>query len=294
MKMLIPLVNWILLPLSVLQVVQSNFTCPSINIRKEIRQLAPKDLDEVFRVIEILRNNGEYDNMMDLFYKNVQERALSPSLFPWQRIFLKKLELGMQRISPNITLPYWDWSLEVKIPDRSTMLRLFQKKSNPVCIGTSSERSPLVSRKSPCLDLKVQDPIRFFSPEFLVFFLGKYPTFEEFHKRLELLNAKIHMELQNMAGNRIQLRDPINLFQAAFMDKLYATWQELHPKAVYNETNSKVETKVTPQASQSALVSLDSKATNTADLCFEYSKVNHSLSKSRIKLMKDSFGSPKY
>ena len=33
-----------------------------------------------------------------------------PAFLPWHRQFLHKFEQELQKIDPNVTVPYWDWT----------------------------------------------------------------------------------------------------------------------------------------------------------------------------------------
>src|SRR3954453_11193761 len=34
----------------------------------------------------------------------------APAFFPWHREMLRQFELDLQKIDPNVTPPYWDWT----------------------------------------------------------------------------------------------------------------------------------------------------------------------------------------
>ena len=45
--------------------------------------------------------------------------------FPWHRLFLLNFENLLAQVDPNVTLPYWDWSLSHKSPWRSSALDIW-------------------------------------------------------------------------------------------------------------------------------------------------------------------------
>jgi tyrosinase len=56
-----------------------------------------------------------HTHMMSMDNDGIHE---GPVFFPWHRQFLRNFELELQAINPNVTLPYWDFSIDNQ-PDSS-------------------------------------------------------------------------------------------------------------------------------------------------------------------------------
>ena len=57
-----------------------------------------------------------YDEYVHLHVMAMHEADIhnGPAFFPWHRQFLRNFELELQAINPNVTLPYWDFTVDNK------------------------------------------------------------------------------------------------------------------------------------------------------------------------------------
>ncbi|WP_288855023.1 tyrosinase family protein [uncultured Pseudomonas sp.] len=105
-----------------------------MNIRKEIRKLSGPERLAFTNTLLALKGNGGYDKYVhwhhavmvptvhpdepqDPDYRNGAH--LGPAFLPWHREMLLQLEADLQAITPGITLPYWDWTLDAADPTNS-------------------------------------------------------------------------------------------------------------------------------------------------------------------------------
>jgi tyrosinase len=69
-----------------------------------------------------LKRRGRYDEFVRIHKEVMMWEAVvdtgprvahrCPSFLPWHRKFLLDLELALQEIDPNVSLPYWDWVVD--------------------------------------------------------------------------------------------------------------------------------------------------------------------------------------
>ncbi|EFO26758.1 hypothetical protein LOAG_01721 [Loa loa] len=101
----------------------------SMAVRKEYRQLSTEERERFHSALDQLKQSGDYDQIAQ-WHSNP---ALSggahsgPAFLPWHREYIKRLEIALRLIDPDISLPYWDSTLENAIPE-STDTILFSKE----------------------------------------------------------------------------------------------------------------------------------------------------------------------
>lgn len=109
-----------------------------MNIRKEIRTLSPSEKLTFTNALLKLREGeagaSQYDKYVHWHHAVMQPTVhpyepqdpdyrngahLGPAFLPWHREMLLQLESELQAIDSNITLPYWDWTLDAAEPEKS-------------------------------------------------------------------------------------------------------------------------------------------------------------------------------
>jgi tyrosinase len=97
--------------------------CSSINTRKELRQLSPDELQRFITATQKLQKQEEaYDWFVDTHLKVGKKAHNVAAFLPWHRAFTVKYERALQKIDPEIILPYWDWSIDAQAPELSVIL----------------------------------------------------------------------------------------------------------------------------------------------------------------------------
>ncbi|RQP21844.1 tyrosinase family protein [Albitalea terrae] len=103
--------------------------------RKSVHSLSQSEIDALVHALIELKGRGEYDKYVhwhhqvmyptvlpqeprDANYRNGAHRG--PSFLPWHRDFLMQLEQDLRTIDASVSLPYWDWTQDAKLPDPST------------------------------------------------------------------------------------------------------------------------------------------------------------------------------
>jgi tyrosinase len=55
---------------------------------------------------------GKYDQYVRVHRDAAHAAHRGPAFLPWHREFLRRFELDLQSVDSNVTLPYWDWSVD--------------------------------------------------------------------------------------------------------------------------------------------------------------------------------------
>jgi hypothetical protein len=129
------------------------------------------------------------------------------NFFAWHRQFVRQFELRLQKASPNLTVPYWDWANDPQIPAALSGPALLSRWS--VKRGPSTSAMPTKAE---------QDAV-----------MGS-PTFRLFQSSLE---SGIHGEVHNAVGGDMASasspNDPLFWLHHANIDRLWSMWQTAHP-----------------------------------------------------------------
>uniref|UniRef100_A0A914DB33 Tyrosinase copper-binding domain-containing protein n=1 Tax=Acrobeloides nanus TaxID=290746 RepID=A0A914DB33_9BILA len=88
-------------------------------IRKEYRTLTDDERHRYHSAFKQLMTNGIFDEISSIHVyvaegSNVHGR---PKFWSWHRKYLKKIELELRKIDPDLFLPYWDTTLDQGIPN---------------------------------------------------------------------------------------------------------------------------------------------------------------------------------
>ncbi len=99
----------------------SNVKCSKIRVRREVTSLTAAEFAKFANAVWIL-NAGKHPTAFDAFtmvYMNNSHWVQgSDAFFPWNRRFLWTFEEALRSIDPDVTLPYWDWSM-TNTPEQS-------------------------------------------------------------------------------------------------------------------------------------------------------------------------------
>lgn len=103
-----------------------------MNIRRNIYSLTDQQLQDLKDALNGIKANGAYDQFIHRHHHSMMTATLSPgetgtanfrnvahrgpAFLPWHRYFCRELELALQTIKPNVTLPYWNWAADAANP----------------------------------------------------------------------------------------------------------------------------------------------------------------------------------
>ncbi|MDQ3937568.1 MAG: tyrosinase family protein, partial [Chloroflexota bacterium] len=103
-----------------------------MNTRKNIYTLTDQQLQDLKDALNGIKANGAYDQFIHRHHHSMMSATLlpgesggantrnvahrGPAFLPWHRYFCRELELALQTIKPNVTLPYWNWAADAANP----------------------------------------------------------------------------------------------------------------------------------------------------------------------------------
>ncbi|KJH48344.1 hypothetical protein DICVIV_05585 [Dictyocaulus viviparus] len=97
-------------------------------VRKEYRVLTDNERQRFHAAMWAIKNNSEYDTISRIHSQYVTSPGAhsGPAFLPWHREFIKsirvifldlRLEIALRRVDPTVALPYWDSTLDARIPN---------------------------------------------------------------------------------------------------------------------------------------------------------------------------------
>lgn len=121
----------------------------------------------------------------------------------WHRRYMRSLELRLQQVHPEVTIPYWDWVNAREIPTPLTNPAVLQR--------WSVERGTFDATLLPTQGL-VEEVL-------------KLTPFVPFQSNLESLHNHVHNAVGGDMGTARSPNDPLFFLHHANIDRLWAQWE---------------------------------------------------------------------
>ncbi|KHN76792.1 Putative tyrosinase-like protein tyr-3 [Toxocara canis] len=88
-------------------------------IRKEYRQLTPRERNNLHMALNVLKKSGEYDRIAEWHSSPESSGGAhsGPAFLPWHREYIKRFEIALRLVDHTVALPYWDSTVDGRIPD---------------------------------------------------------------------------------------------------------------------------------------------------------------------------------
>jgi len=230
---------------------------PLLTNRKEVREMTCEEWDGYVKAVTQLYESehwtkyrkvheNERQLIWDLSHSDARQELFT--FLPWHRLWLRGIERELQKIDPNIAIPYWNWALDSADPLNSPVLsdHYFGGNGDPEngdCImGGVFEDLTLVANAT----IFEEDP----DAEGATCCIKRYMP-EESGGLLTLANIKdlligaedfssFNLMIENGPGllgymqmfvggeNAKTSKDPLFLSMYAFADMLWWKWQRMH------------------------------------------------------------------
>ncbi|XP_052818780.1 putative tyrosinase-like protein tyr-3 [Mya arenaria] len=84
--------------------------------RSDIRTLSRQDREAVFDVFRTLYENGVLGRFGRVHGQNIPLKHRGRAFLPWHRMLVVAFEEEMRKINPDVSLPYWDYTMDYYIP----------------------------------------------------------------------------------------------------------------------------------------------------------------------------------
>jgi tyrosinase len=208
-------------------------------VRKEIRTLSPTELQKFISALRQL-HQGSAPTPFDVFsethwnVRNLAHFNVAP-FFPFHRKFIREFEKALQQFEPDVTLPYWDWTLDASAPHLSPVFTPGYFGGNGGAGGCVSDGSLVpwnVRYNDPhCLQRSFNrgNSMSPFVPmDVIQGLMDSTSNFEVFSQSIE---GTPHSTPHNMIGGdmatMVSPNDPIFWLHHCFIDKLWHDWQTM-------------------------------------------------------------------
>lgn len=197
-----------------------------MGIRKNQACLTDEEKAAFVDAIQELKRNGEYQPYVDVHRKHFFHPIHQSAMFlPWHREFLHKFEIELQKVNRNVTIPYWDWTVDNSITSsiwRGNFMGAFtglnrQLGANPFL--------PTRTQVKEAIDTTPYDtaPWR--------------QVTSGFRSALEELHNGPHNWLGGVMAGAGSPEDPVFWLHHSNIDRLWAIWQREHLNEPYLPTS---------------------------------------------------------
>ncbi|MDQ3539675.1 MAG: tyrosinase family protein [Chloroflexota bacterium] len=227
----------------------------TVHCRKNQADLSDTERNRFIAAILAIKANGTYDAIVAEHMGVMFNAHRGPAFFPWHREYLRRFELALQGIDPQVTLPYWDWSVDnsalSSIWDPSFLGGNGRPSDGVVTTGAFAHNTgdwtliydgPALRRRfgvsAPTLPTPTDVSAALSDPVYDVAPWSQTST-SGFRNRLEgwisgpQLHNRVHVWVGGSMGPMSSPNDPVFFLHHCFIDKLWADWQQMHPGSGY-------------------------------------------------------------
>ncbi len=223
--------------------------------RKNQALLTAAEKSRFVNAVLALKANGVYNTFVQNHINAMTSAHRGSAFLPWHREFLNRFELELRKIDAQVTLPYWDWTV-----DNSGASSIW----NADFMGGNGRPADGVVTTGPFAFSTGNWPLAFDGPRLRRQFgvsIGSLPTPADvanamaesvydvapwnasassgFRNRLEgwINGPQLHNRAHVWVGGSMlpmsSPNDPVFFLHHCFIDKLWADWQRTHPGVAY-------------------------------------------------------------
>jgi tyrosinase len=165
----------------------------------------------------------------------------NPLFLPWHRGYLYHLELALQDVDPQVTLPWWDWMDEAGVPAAYEADVLAGSEIKPFGVErrpewperTTREIAPPGGAGPGPLAPPLRKSVIGGEEVDLYAWMMDSPTYSEFSQRNWRLHDNIHVWIGGtMADPSWAAFDPLFWAHHTMVDRLWRIWQHNHTGAL--------------------------------------------------------------
>ncbi|KAL6478835.1 hypothetical protein MHYP_G00122680 [Metynnis hypsauchen] len=209
-------------------------TCQQLTQRKEVRDMSQSEREEYHKAIQKIYHKSD---MWEGFVRQQAEFLPQANdnvyFLPWHRYFLWMVERELQTVSScSISIPYLEWTVDAGAQDTSSawQANMFGGDGEPgsECVKLhpfQQAEKPWV----PCLRRHFNASISLPDAVTLQILLAE-PDFLSFSQQLQVAGALFQRWVGGHMASPLCIYDPVFLSHSAFLDHLWAEWQERHPE----------------------------------------------------------------
>ncbi|TQS25141.1 tyrosinase family protein [Microbispora sp. KK1-11] len=207
--------------------------------RRRVGDMTKEQWEAFVRAVRALKARGTYDALVKTYADDFAATHANGFFLPWQRRYLLHFERELQRVDPAVSVPYWDWPLDSRAPERSTVLSKAYfggngsaKHDQAVLDGAFAGWTAKVPRVHP-LRRSYADggKIPAWASSDLIANMLKNPDFQVFNMQLEIHIGAVQMGIGGDLSQPAAPNDPLYWVVACFGDLLWHMWRSRHPDA---------------------------------------------------------------
>ncbi|ORX95341.1 Di-copper centre-containing protein [Basidiobolus meristosporus CBS 931.73] len=213
--------------------------CDLIRARREIRQLSDKERQQFITALQKMKRSGSYERVANIHAQVFELIHNNPMFFPWHRKFLYDFEVAIREVDPEVTIPYWDWSLDSQDPQDSVAFSWFGGNGRKVdrCIDGPFQNWTIVdptinARRCLKREFSNGDKIEpFVAPELINRDIKLAKTHEDLRALIEVdPHGNVHTGIGGDMSEHWSAQDPFFWMHHAFVDRIWERWQLQHPE----------------------------------------------------------------
>ncbi|VDK58265.1 unnamed protein product, partial [Anisakis simplex] len=233
--------------------------CPyfKMSLRREYRMLSETERNRYHAAMTVLKRSGEFDRLcIEHFSVGTGSGAHSgPGFMGWHREFLKRVEIALRLIDPEVSIPYWDNVMDNYLADPRDSI-LF----SPIFEGEADEFGDVVTGPyaywrtvdgHPAIIRHLGQEGNLWTEGDLQNMMSKTAIEDMLHYTaplqgcpmpvnlgaLEFMHAYVHLWVGgHMRDPPTAANDPIFYPYHAFVDFLWELWRQTHQTAQARET----------------------------------------------------------
>lgn len=199
--------------------------------RKEVREFTRQEMDQYQAAVRKLTTETGYPSQWFQFaslYASHKPQAVgSPSFLPWHRRFLLEVERALQAIDCRVSIPYYDWTLDVGDMSRAPVWAANMFGGNggrDGCVRYHPFKNYYPYFLAPCLRRHFNESISLPDAVNVQLALNEQ-DYERFRIHMEMFLELFQVFVGGHMETDYAPYDPIFYSVAAFVDKLWDDWQ---------------------------------------------------------------------
>ena len=264
--------------------------CATIGVRQEFRTLSDAEWERFVSAVKRLMERpsaaqpSHYDRFANDYGRVASQTHNNAMFLAYNRQNLRAFEIELQKIDPEVTLPYWDWSRDSQAPELSPIFSAEYlggngdpMRGNAVTDGPFRDAQFFYPQPHP-LKREFNEDGRlgaFYSSEQLNQIIMSSSTYDALRRGLEVApNGIVHVNIGGDMATMYAPNDPIFWLHRAYIDKLWDDWQRLKP-AQANAVNGTLADRRTHMTGTTSIPHYNSRVQDVlsvAGLCYGYDR----------------------
>lgn len=209
--------------------------------RKEIRDMSMDEMKRYQAAIRRLATGtsvpSKWYSITDLYYKHKPQAVGSNAFLPWHRYFLWYVEKELKEVDCSVSVPYYDWTMDVGAPSKSVIwaANMFGGNGNDIegCVQYHPFKNFHPPHWVPCLRRRFNTNVSL--PDAIdVHLVLRDPSYENFRLQMEVMLTLFQSWVGGHLASDMSPYDPIFFSVIANIDRLWNNWQLRHPGGLLN------------------------------------------------------------